>query len=1292
MDTKNLPLKFAILCLLVLACLYPLLFGTGLRPGPDLAGGYSMIFEIITNSARIEQLDVRLAALTSQLDEAKKVQPATSASEKQIVVLNSQIDRLEIQKKGYQAQKSRGNIAQEVVSILKERVDPTGMRSTEWRVVGRNRFEVRMPAPSEKSRIAKQNYREAQEQLQSGNIQPSEIRRIQRASSDKREAEILTAAGTNKAMAEALGELADSWDSFQLARGKFEQSEADLKGLLAKPNVDAEQYKQFQSKVDQAQKVYDSADLAYRAKRDQLTKSEKSNLNVNLVEVEMVLSNFVSEADAKVMMDTKEIKARRESYNRGLERIRSRYQSRLGEIDAAVNAYEAWAKTRQRLDDPADLQRLIAKAGMLSFRIAPLKGDVGTNPEFSITAEQLQEMRRKLHTDGPDAFRRNKFAWFKLHPKTKRKGVLGRNFIREDYSGDAYVLLCNEEGFKMVKDPLKPRGPEDWQLTRPYVTFQQNEPVVGFEFNEKGAKIFAELTTQHEKKRMAILLDDEVYSAPVINEPITDGRGIIQMGKFDPDEVNDLVKTLKSGSLPASVNPNPVSMRSFGPALGKRNVERGVHAAIIGLVAVAAFMLVYYFKAGLIANVALFLNIILVLGVMSWMSASFTLPGIAGIILTLGIAVDANVLIFERLREEQSRGQSVRMALKNAYQRAFSAIFDANITTLITCLILAWVGSEEIRGFGITLGLGVVFSMFTSLVVTRWVFQLLLDTKLMTKPVFMLKLIGVPKINWLAKRHYFWVVSLVFVGLGVAALVSQGSDIFGIDFSAGTRATLTFKDDALLEGKLPNDGIVRDLFYAKAGELGFKRLADTAKVEQDIDDGRPKRFIGDYDKNGDGTISTAEWTNAGRNAEWFKFVDKNADGSLTKDELTKMPAGSYTVSTSETNLQLVKQVFREAFAGAVQYRTRKDLVLVSAAVGPDIKTLTPADAKIRKQRLAFVEEVKQELGLDVGINAWVQISDKMVSKASKAKPRNVEVLAELRDFEGAVLFIGRLTNSSMSIADVGQRIREMRLQPDYAEKLVSETRIFGLEPAQEGYKSFAIVMRPPLSGGIGQDAAIAEFAREQQSLLKEAFEREETIPSLNFDAAVAGEAASGAIFAVLLSWVAIVLYLWIRFGSVQWGLAAVICLIHDVLIVVGLVALSGWLYETAFGQALGIQSFKIDLAMVAAILTVIGYSVNDTIVVFDRIRENRGKLTSVNEEIINRSINQTLGRTLLTSGTTFIVVIVMYIWGGPGIHSFSFALLAGIIFGTYSSVAIASPLLLGFKKAIVSKTVKTTSA
>ena len=214
-----------------------------------------------------------------------------------------------------------------------------------------------------------------------------------------------------------------------------------------------------------------------------------------------------------------------------------------------------------------------------------------------------------------------------------------------------------------------------------------------------------------------------------------------------------------------------------------------------------------------------------------------------------------------------------------------------------------------------------------------------------------------------------------------------------------------------------------------------------------------------------------------------------------------------------------------------------------------------------------------------------------------------------------------------------------------------------------------------------------QFADREVEVLSQAMAREASTESVaQFDSAVAARAAGKAGIAFILSWAAIIAYLWLRFSSLRWGLAAVICLIHDVLIAVGMVALTAYVAGSPLGRALLIDMpFKIDMAVVAAFLTVIGYSVNDTIVVFDRIRENRGRLSTVDESTINRSINQTLSRTLLTTATTLIAVVTMYIAGGPGIRAFTFALLVGIIVGTYSSIAVASPLLLGFKHALIGK-------
>ncbi|MCP4375092.1 MAG: protein translocase subunit SecF, partial [bacterium] len=290
----------------------------------------------------------------------------------------------------------------------------------------------------------------------------------------------------------------------------------------------------------------------------------------------------------------------------------------------------------------------------------------------------------------------------------------------------------------------------------------------------------------------------------------------------------------------------------------------------------------------------------------------------------------------------------------------------------------------------------------------------------------------------------------------------------------------------------------------------------------------------------------------------------------------------------------------------------------------------------------------------------------------------------MEDFASGAVITIRGLSPKMTERELQERIENTQMQPDFASQTQNRVKVVALATGAGNatVSDFAIFSRP--AENAPQD--IKTIASDLSTLLTQSLEREEAIVAINFDAAIASEAAQSAIVAIIMSWIAIVLYVWVRFGSARWGLAAVVCLIHDVVIVVGLLAATVWITGTGLGDALGISSFKIDLVMVAAILTVIGYSVNDTIVVFDRIRENRGKLSSVSVMALNSSINQTLGRTLLTSTTTLIVVMIMYVYGGDAIRPFSFALLAGILFGTYSSIAIASPLLMGLRNALVAKT------
>ena len=386
-------------------------------------------------------------------------------------------------------------------------------------------------------------------------------------------------------------------------------------------------------------------------------------------------------------------------------------------------------------------------------------------------------------------------------------------------------------------------------------------------------------------------------------------------------------------------------------------------------------------------------------------------------------------------------------------------------------------------------------------------------------------------------------------------------------------------------------------------------------------------------------------------------MDANRDGSLDRGELSALPATAYQISTTETSVPMIRQRVAKALGDALQQQVRHTY-----------------------ERIANAGKVEL-LNIAVSADGLTRIEPKLWRDASPA------YRDDLADYEGGVLFVLNNIAPPISRAELLQRIRQMRFQPDFPGQQFHRTEVLGLSrTAGEVYSSFTVLVAPSEPEMVAGAGAWESFAGTQAKLVDAALAREEAMVATNFDPAIAGETSQLALVAVVLSWLAITAYLWIRFGSFRWGLAAVVCIAHDGLIVVGLVASSGWISQQFIGRFLGIESFKVDLTMVAAILTLIGYSVSDTIVVFDRIRENRGKLAALSWTVINDSINQTLSRTILTSTTTFLVVLIMYIWAGPGIKGFNFALLAGIMFGTYSSVAVAAPLLMGLRSAVTSRT------
>jgi len=569
-------------------------------------------------------------------------------------------------------------------------------------------------------------------------------------------------------------------------------------------------------------------------------------------------------------------------------------------------------------------------------------------------------------------------------------------------------------------------------LTGAEVRFDQsqfNEPIVSLKFNAAGAKKFSEVTAANVGKRLAIVLDGKVQSAPRIREAIPSGEAVIT-GRFDAQQAQDLALILRVGALPAPMHIE--EERTVGPLLGQDSINKGVKACMVGCALVFIFMLGYYLLAGFISDIALLLNLVIILGGLGLLpalfpgvSATLTLPGIAGIALSLGMAVDANVLINERIREEIAMGRVLRTAINNGYSRAFSAIFDSNLTTLIAAFLLFQFGTGPIRGFAVTLTIGLLASMFTAIVVTKVIFEIFLNLGWI-KSLPMLKLIGETKLDFIGKRKIFYALSIIVIAAGIFSFFKKGPAVYGIDFAGG-----------------------------QLQEYSFKNIPSIDKVREVLKD-----------------INLADAT-----IQQFK---ENPRVVL--------------IRTSEDKNQILTNKLKAVFPG-------EDIqILRIERVGP------------------------------------------VAGKNLKTK----------------------------------------------------------------------------------------------------------------------------AVLALIWSLVGILIYVSFRFKHINFAAAGVIALIHDVLVSMGFLI---------------ITNRQIDLLSVTAFLTIAGYSINDTIVIYDRVRENTRLYRKLSlKELINLSVNQTLGRTLLTSGVTLLVVVAFLFYGGEVLSNFAFALFVGFIAGTYSTVFIASPLVLAWSR------------
>ena len=675
---------------------------------------------------------------------------------------------------------------------------------------------------------------------------------------------------------------------------------------------------------------------------------------------------------------------------------------------------------------------------------------------------------------------------------------------------------------------------------------------VDFKLRNKAAAKFSTLTKNNVGRNLAIILDDQLVSAPEIKSEI--GRSGQITGDFTLEEAKELAADLNAGALPVPLKIESSSQVS--PTVGKDAINAGRQAALIGFILVALFMLFYYWYAGLVANVALLLDVFLlpaalflvahILGIFvedpSMAGAKvqlpvLTMPGIAGLVLTLGMAVDANVLIFERIREEFQRGAAVGKAVANGYGRAFTAILDSNITTIITGCILYSVGTGPVRGFAIMLTGGVVISMFTAVVVTRLVIDHTTNPD-SSKPFKMRQFFKAPSIDFMKMGRTTVIASSAIIAISLAIfafrLVTNPGSVLAVDLTGGTAVTYTIEGEA--------EAIDKGSFQKEFVGAVRHALApiDNAMVVQCQEDGR-KLFLKTGVTSDPGTTVTLAVESG---ADKFNHdATKRALASAQYDATVLFEEGPAAEAGAKTATVTVK------VAETTGSKKGQELAAAGRKVVDDIAEIV---ASRNKNLKISVKDSKEVLGVEYGI----------------------------------------------------------------AKALAEEPKLKGLkftEPTSETIGSM-----------VGKD-------------LRESGTK-----------------------AVLFSLVAILLYVAFRFRF-GFGLGGIAALAHDALISLGLFSLCGR---------------QVSLIVVTALLTIVGYSINDTVVVFDRIREQlkRDPRTSF-VELCNQALNACLSRTVITSLTTFFAVAALFIFGDGSIYDFALTMLIGVVAGTYSSMFIATPVM-----------------
>jgi SecD/SecF fusion protein len=1039
------------------------------------------------------------------------------------------------------------SLSERVMEALKKRVDPDGVRNLVWRPVGNDELEIQMPLTPHAADAPKlrQAYAGALTDLQALNVQQSEVLAAVAmpagAARDQKLDDLAMGDPNRQTLFASLASMSD-----QLAAAR---------ALASKPNPSAADMRQAAKVLDETGEKFDDAK----------THIEDDNIDSHDLEGILDAQQANSSTSAGRLSD--------------LNQHFAQFPGALTAIKNFEQAYLAFLPVKGTLDDAADLKNLLKGSGVLEFHIVAWDQN---DPKYREMFDRMRPGGRGPSAQpGDDTYR-----WYEMD----RPDEFAHGYPIAKWNDKGYMLLLITPESSMTKS-------QPWALERSYPTSDDmGQRVVGFTFDTNGGHLFGDLTTRWQpnngkQSQLAVVLDDKLVSAPNINGPINAGSGYITGGQggFSDADFTYLINTLNAGSLPAQLEDEPISERRVGSTLGADNLHKGLVACGFGLIVVGVFLIGYYYVAGFVAFCAVLMNLLIILGVMAAFNATFTLPSIAGIVLTVGTAVDANVLIFERLREEQHRGLPLRMALRNSYDRAFSAIIDSNMTSLITSVFLYWFGSEEVKGFGLTLIIGIIASLFTALFVTKTVFGILIEKfgvkNLSSFPLTFPKWDKLlkPNIDWMGLAWGFYTFSIIGItsGMILFGYYAHLKQMLDIDFAAGTSV-----------------------------EFELVKPMPIGQVRQII-----------------GSAPTSA-------------LPSPSVVSLGTDET------AYQVVTPNETASQVRQAVVNALGPLLQAQ------LPSRFIGVDDKTVAEAMA----QKVIFP--------IPADLHQWPAALGKPPAQASR--------------FPGGVVIQMSDLTPPIKPADIKSRIDGETPQVTGADK-ISDLLVLAPTPDDVPTRTAlvlvgnpAITYSPEHEGDWREDLATPAW-----NLVKGSVNHEAALRGVNsFNASVAGDTRRDALIALTLSILVIMAYIWVRFGNLKYGTATVVALIHDTFFTIAALGFAHLLADSAIGGVLQLEPFRINLTVVAGVLTIMGYSMIDTIVVFDRIRENRGKYGYLSRTVINDAINQTLSRTLLTAGTTTITVAFMYFLGGSGIHGFTFVLLIGILVGTYSSIAIAAPILL----------------